>query len=98
MPDMSARSLARFTAACRVAIGAGLIVQPRLAVRPWLGREADRPASALLSRALGARDLVLALGTLSAIAEREALRRWLAASVVADGTDFAVTLAARDDH
>jgi hypothetical protein len=94
---MSARALARFMAASRVAIGAGFVVQPGLAMRPWLGREASRPATVLLARALGARDLVLAAGALSALGERDSLRRWLAAALVADGTDFAVTLAARDE-
>jgi len=61
-------------------------------MRPWLGRDADRPAVRLLARALGARDLVLGVGTLSALGDRRSLRRWLHAALVADAADFAVTL------
>lgn len=47
------------------------------------------------SRALGARDMALALGTLSA-REPDALRPWLAGALAADATDLLLTLAARE--
>ena len=54
MSRMEARAIARFTGACRVAIGAGFIAYPPLSMRPWLGRDASRASAVLLSRALGA--------------------------------------------
>ena len=92
---MRARELARFTAACRIAIGSGFVAHPGLAMRPWLGRDAGRPAVRLLARALGARDLVLGVGTLAALEDRPSLRRWLRAALVADAADFLVTLLER---
>jgi hypothetical protein len=91
---MSARTLARFTAIGRIAIGAGAILDPRRALGPWIGGDADRPASAVLARALGARDLVIGAGTLRSLHDADALRPWLGAAVVADGVDFSATLAA----
>lgn len=93
---MDPRAIARFMAACRIAIGAGFVAYPPLSMRPWLGRDASRPSAVLLARALGARDLVLAAGTLASIPNTAALRRWLAGALVADGADLAVTLAAGD--
>jgi hypothetical protein len=94
---MNARALARFTAVCRVGIGSAFVAHPRLFMRPWIGRDADSTGAVLLARALGARDLVIGAGTLAAVGERDAGRRWLAAAMVADGTDLAVTLAARGE-
>jgi len=93
---VDARAIARFTAACRAAIGAGFVAYPPLSMRAWLGRDASRPSAVVLARALGARDLVLAAGTLGSMSNTPALRRWLAGAVVADGADFAATLAAGD--
>jgi hypothetical protein len=89
---MPSRELAAFTAACRIGIGAGFVAYPGLAMRPWLGSEAGRPAVKLLARALGARDLVLGVGTMSALEDGLSLRRWLRAALVADAADFLVTL------
>jgi hypothetical protein len=93
---MDERLIARFTAAGRIAVGAGFVAHPALAMRPWLGTEARKPVVRLLSRALGARDLVLGIGTLATLEDRPALQRWLQAALIADTTDFAVTLAERD--
>jgi hypothetical protein len=97
MRVMNARALARLMAASRVAIGAGFVVAPRLAMRSWIGRDADRPTNMLLTRAFGARDLVLGVGPLLSLRNRDALRPWLAAGVVADTTDLFATLAARGE-
>ena len=88
---MSPRAIGRFTAVCRVAIGAAFIAQPELWMRPWIGRDADRPTARLLARALGARDVVLGLGTL-----QSGDRRWLAAALAADTADLLLTLAERE--
>ena len=91
---MRTRQLAPFTAGCRVAIGTAFLAAPQLAMRPWIGRETRIPAARLLARAVGARDLLLALGALTAGDEHER-ERWLAAGVVADVADLALTVAYR---
>ena len=93
---MDARTIARFTAGCRVAIGAAFVAYPPLSMRTWLGRDAARPTAVVLARALGARDVVLGAGTLASIGDEHQLQRWLAAATVADGVDLAATLAAGD--
>jgi hypothetical protein len=90
---MGARQLADFTAACRLSIGAAFVLAPRWAMRPWIGSRAEDPGTRLLARALGARDLALAVGTLTA-GGRERRRPWLIAALSADAADLALTLAA----
>ncbi|HUE28614.1 MAG TPA: hypothetical protein VMP89_17705 [Solirubrobacteraceae bacterium] len=93
---MRARDLARFTAICRLAIGAGFVAYPPLSMRSWIGSDARRPGAILLARALGARDLVIGVGTLASLADRRALSPWLRGALAADATDLALTLAGGD--
>jgi hypothetical protein len=81
----------------RVALGAGLTVAPELAGGTWLGRAARRPATQVAIRALGARDLAIGLGTAYAAGQGYGARPWLWAGILADATDLAATLRARDD-
>ena len=90
---MSARELARFTASCRLAIGAGFVVAPSLTMRPWIGSDAGRSTATLLARAVGARDLVIAVGTLANLEGGKGLNGWLRGGLAADATDLALTLA-----
>lgn len=91
---MSARDLARFTALARVAIGGAFLAYPPWFMRPWIGADARRPGAVLLARAVGARDLVLAAGTLANLsAGASNLRPWLCGALAADATDLALTLA-----
>jgi hypothetical protein len=90
---VSARSLARFTAICRLLIGSGFLISPQTTMRPWIGRDATRATGQLLARVVGTRDVVLAVGTLTA---RESQRRWLAAALVADAADTLLTIQSRD--
>jgi hypothetical protein len=88
-----ARDLARFTALCRLAIGAGFVSCPSLTMRPWIGDDAARPAATLLARAVGARDVVIAVGTLANLdGDGGSLQPWLAGGLAADATDLTVTL------
>jgi hypothetical protein len=89
--------LARFIAVGRIAVGTSLVLHPPLALRFWIGGNADLPGAKVLGRALGARDLVLGAGTLAALAGNQSPDWWLRASLVADATDLTVTLVARDD-
>jgi hypothetical protein len=76
----------------RVAVGAGLVLFPRLATPLWVGRRGLTPAATLMARALGARDV----GIGGSILAGAPLRPLLAAGIVADGTDLLATLAERD--
>ena len=63
-------------------------------VRP---RRAAGPGTRVATRALGARDLAIGLGTAYAAGQGDGARPWLLAGVLADATDLAATLRARDD-
>lgn len=79
----------------RAAIGATALASPRRAAEPWIGKPARDERVQVIVRATGARDLVLATGTLAALRSPAGARAWLMACGVADGIDFAATLAAR---
>jgi hypothetical protein len=93
---MDARTLARAQAAGRAAIGAALTIAPRVTATGWLGRDARRPATQVVVRALGARDLVIGLGVAYAAGQGHGARPWLQAGTFADVVDLAATLRARD--
>jgi hypothetical protein len=88
------RAVAQFVAVCRLAIGAGFVAAPQLAMRPWIGGLVEAPEARLLARVVGARDLLLALGVLTASDRREGAR-WLVAGVAADAADLALTVGYR---
>ena len=93
---MSGSGVLRALAAGRAVLGAGLVAAPALAGAPWVGQDASSPGARVFGRALGARDLVLGLGTLEADRRGVGSRTWLAAGVIADTVDLAATLAAGD--
>ncbi|MGH9287758.1 MAG: hypothetical protein ACRD0V_05605 [Acidimicrobiales bacterium] len=77
----------------RTALGVVAFVAPTLPSRPWVGTDAGRTSTRTLTRALGARDVALGLGTLLAQHHRSPVRGWLEASALADAGDVAATLA-----
>ena len=80
-------------AAGRLGIGLVAVVRPELAARSWLGRAADGDTAArVLGRALGGRDVALALGALRADDPVE-LRRWVGLGGLADAVDAVATIA-----
>jgi hypothetical protein len=93
---MSPRKLLGSIALGRVAFGAALTAKPQTTVGPgWIGAvEAERPTSGLLFRSIGARDIALGLGTLTALRQGAALRPWLLGALLADGVDLVATLGA----
>jgi hypothetical protein len=93
---VDARKLAREQALGRVIVGAGLTLAPGLAGDGWFGRDSRRPATQVAIRALGARDLAIGLGTAYAAGQGYGARPWLLAGILADATDLAATLKARD--
>ena len=93
---MDARKQARQHALGRVVVGASLTLAPRLAGEGWMGRDSRRPATQVAIRALGARDLAIGLGTAYTAGQGYGARPWLWAGILADATDLAATLKARD--
>jgi hypothetical protein len=77
----------------RTALGVVAFAAPTLPSRPWVGTDAGRASTRTLTRALGARDVALGLGTLLAQRHRSPVRGWLEASALADAGDVAATLA-----
>ena len=62
----------------------------------WVGRPAGRPHGRALSRAVGARDLAIGAGLLTAIGSGRSAGPWLLAGLIADTADLTATLADRD--
>jgi len=91
---INAALTARLVAAGRIGFGVALILVPERVTAPWLGRDAVRAGTRVVSRGLGARDLALGAGAL-AVAEAQ-LRPWVAAAIVADAADLVSTVVAGD--
>ena len=94
---MEPRDLAKQTATARLATGVVLMLFPRLSARVWLGSDGARPAGAILTRALGAREVVLGAGVLASIRRDAPVRGWVEAGAVVDAVDAALMLAAGRD-
>ena len=89
------RSVARITAAGRVAIGTALLAAPQLVTRGWVGADGSTAGGKLLARGLGARDLVLGLGVINALDRGDpGARDWVRASALADVGDAVATVLA----
>ena len=93
---MEPRDLALLNARGRMAIGAALLVAPRLIGPMWVGDDGERPTVKQLARAVGVRDLVVGLGTAVALDRGAPVRGWLEGAAVADTVDFVATLATGD--
>jgi hypothetical protein len=83
-------------AAGRVALGLTALAWPSVPARPWVGAAADDLAARVFGRALGARDIAMGLGALTALqrpaAEPGSARTWLAAGALSDALDVAASL------
>jgi hypothetical protein len=91
---MNPALVARVVAAGRIGFGVALILTPERLSTPWLGRDAARTGTQVVTRGLGARDLALGAGALAA--SESDLRLWVAAGIVADVADLVATVAAGD--
>ena len=92
---MSSRDLARVFAAGRIAIGAALLVAPRLSLGLWIGRDAAAGAVSAPARALGIREVVLGGLALHVVERPRVGARMLRALAICDGVDLLATLAVR---
>ena len=80
----------------RVALGVTALIWPSVPARPWVGAAADDLAAQVFGRALGARDLALGLGALTALrgpaAEPGPACAWVAAGALSDALDVVASL------
>jgi hypothetical protein len=83
-PDVRAWSLA--SGAGRIAIGLGMLTAPERALRA-LGFGEVGPATAVVSRVAGVRDLVLGVLTMASLDDRDRLRAVTTANAAADAGD-----------
>jgi hypothetical protein len=79
-----------------MAVGASLVLAPRLIGPMWIGDVADRPVVKMMSRSLGARDLALGLGTAVALDRGKPVRGWLEGAALSDSADLVATVLAGD--
>ena len=73
-----------------------MVLAPERAVRDWVGRRtASKGGTQVLTQAFGARDLVLGVGTLAALARGDA-KDWVAAGAFSDCVDLVATVRGDD--
>jgi len=78
---------ARLLGVVRMAVGAVLLVTPRLGARLWTGERNPSATTVLAARGMGGRDLALGIGLVTALEKGTPARGWLEAGVVADASD-----------
>ena len=93
---MDLRGVVRATSVARLAIGAGMVLAPRVLGAAWIGEAAHTPGTSVMTRAFAAREAFLGGATLALI-DTPAAPAIVAANALCDGVDLAATLAARDD-
>ena len=89
-PD--SRTIATLLAAGRLAIGTAAFAFPELGARSWVGEHGRGPAGKVLGRALGARDLALAIGALTSLEQDDQFWRWIRLGAFADAGDALATV------
>jgi hypothetical protein len=91
--DVNARILAQALATGRIALGLAMFLAPTQASRQWLGPDAERAGTTIAVRALGARDVVLGVGTLASLRHEDGdATQWIEGGIVADGADAVASL------
>jgi hypothetical protein len=87
---------ARAVAAGRVLLGLTALAWPAVPARPWVGAAAEDLAAQVFGRALGARDIALGLGALTALrrlaTEPGSACAWVAAGALSDALDVVASL------
>ena len=92
-----ARLLGGGLAINRAAFGLNYVLRPQSADASWLGPTARKPATKVMTRSQGVRDVALGAGALLALSRGDAAdaRVWLAGHALADATDLVATWLAR---
>jgi hypothetical protein len=91
--EMDERETARAISMARFVVGVACVLFPRRAARVWLGGDSSENLTVAM-RAMGARDVAIAVGTIAALDNGGDVAGWLRAGVTADATDAASTLMA----
>lgn len=80
----------------RVAIGLSALARPSVPSRPWVGAASDDLAARVFGRALGARDIALGLGAMTAlrrtVADAGSASTWVAAGALSDALDVVASV------
>jgi hypothetical protein len=92
--DDRTRSTVRAIALGRLAIGVSALALPGLVGRAWIGATGGGRGVKALVRALGARDVVIAIGTLIALDDQRPVGHWLWFGAAVDAVDAGATLLA----
>jgi len=87
---------ARALAAGRIVFGVAALVAPRLSAAAWVGPVGLWKSTTPLTRALGARDVLLGMMALHTLDRPEVARRWQLSLAACDAVDGLSTLAVRD--
>jgi hypothetical protein len=88
------RQLLRTIAAGRVVVGVALVAIPGRSAGTWIGPVAKDPAVKVMTRAMGARDLAIGMGTLRALRDGTTAQAWSLAGAASDLVDATATLLA----
>ena len=91
---MDSKQLVRGLGVGRVAFGIAFLVAPGVTGRLWIGDGATKPGARTLTRAVGARDLVMGAGILAASEGGRPVRDLLQQAGAVDVLDFTATLLA----
>lgn len=73
------------------------MARPERVAAGWVGKDAERGAVKIVLRGLGARDIALSAGALTAIGDGDRLAAWVAAAIGCDLADVVSTLVAPAD-
>ncbi|MBA2272620.1 MAG: hypothetical protein H0W21_01775 [Actinobacteria bacterium] len=93
---MEDRELATLLGWTRIGVGAAFVMAPAKTSKLWMGENVDSVFTRMAGRTLGARDLALGVGLLTAIRRDSPARGWLEAGVLADSVDtFSATVGLR---
>src|SRR5690348_11951201 len=87
MARMDLRTNVLVLARGRIVSGLVMLLVPGVALRLLLGRRASTPAARVMTRMLGAREVVLGVGTVTSVKERTQDAEWVSACAVADAVD-----------
>ena len=92
--NLDDEDLARALGLVRIGVGGLLFLAPRLSARLWTGERLNSVVGTLAVRGMGARDVVVGTGLLTALENKGAVRGWLEASAACDAADALGTVAA----
>jgi hypothetical protein len=93
--ELDSRETARYVSLARFGIGVALLLFPRRVARQWFGEGEDEwQGKTVAMRAIGARDVALAVGAMTALENGGDASAWLRAAATADAGDTAAVLLA----